>query len=437
MTRAAFRRRMGVLAIGLGLMGALQAQACCRRSAEPGHDQTYLALVPLSSRDTPQRAVGEGEHTYRFVVRDANHPERPWRRAPYQVSTREGVKWEGGPDAHQGVTDAKGRTALFRSKTPVAPEDWMVLPLLGQGPQGMTFRLVDHRDQGVGDHPYLIDAEGGGIFCGRSLPGGHTARVLDRRETTMRLHTEFDDDACRQLAAALNPVMAERDPKRRIKQLQALLRQGWWRPSRERIEGKLMEALLAHGGEDEIRAAVSRWMAEPGVSRQALAERLNSVGYGLLEQQPPRLTSLAESLLAQGVALSPTPAILDSHAWALHTLGRHEAALVGLEQALDGFERSCTAEHEAMYQETLAHRAEVLAALGRDDAALDAWVRVHRLNPQATWAASLQRWSAVSAAVKREAERREQAGEPAPLGCADTRDRRFLATELAMPPASP
>ena len=184
MTRHNARRLMGAIAFTLAATCALQAQACCRHSADQGQGQTYLERLHPSVGDKSVVSVGEGAHTYRFVVRDARQPDRPWRRARYQVSTREGVKWEGGPDAHQGVTDAQGRTAVYRSKTPVEPQDWMVLPLLGQGPQGMTFRLVDQDDNGVADHPYLIDAEGGAIFCGLSLPGGHTARVLDRKPTT-------------------------------------------------------------------------------------------------------------------------------------------------------------------------------------------------------------------------------------------------------------
>lgn len=401
MTRHDAGRLMGAIAFMLAATCAVQAQACCRRSAAQGAEQTYLERLTPTGRDPAQASVGEGEHTYRFVVRDANQPDKPWRRARYQVSTREGVKWEGGPDAHQGVTDAQGRTALYRSKTPVAPEDWMVLPLLGKGQQGMTFRLVDQDDNGVADHPYLIDAEGGAIFCGRSLPGGHTARVLDRKPTTMRLYTCTDEGECRKLAAALNPVMAQTDPQRQIKGLQGLLSQGWVRSSQERIQGKLMDVLLAHGSDSEIRALVSSWLAEPGVSRKVLADRLNSAGYGLVDQQPPRLPKLAEALLAQGLALEPSPAILDSHAWALHALGRHDEALLELDAAIEGFHQWCEPDHEAMYQETLAHRARVLSALG----------------------------------LSAEVPQRPSQGLPMPPSCAETRDQRFLSGELAMPAA--
>ena len=397
MTRQTARRLVGVIVIllgSLGSLGSLPAHACCGRSFNHVDAQTFLKPVPTSGRDAPQAAAGEGAYTYRFVVRDANRPERPWRRARYQVSTREGVKWPGGPDAHQGVTDAQGRTAVYRSTSPVDPGDWMVLPLLGRGTQGLTYRLVDQDDHGVADHAYLIDVEGGGIFCGRSLPGGHTARVLSGRPTNMRLDSSVDEEACRQLASALNPVMAEAHPQRRIKGLKRLLEQGWSRPSLLRIQGKLSGELEAHGSEGEIRALVSRWLSEPGVSREALADRFNSLGYGLVTQKPPRMTTLAESLLAQGLAISPSPAILDSHAWSLHALGRHEEALVELEVAIEGFHQSCEPEQEPMYRETLAHRVEVLAALGR------------------------------------EAEVR-----PEPRACADIRDQRFLSEALDMPAA--
>ena len=95
----------------------------------------------------------------------------------------------------------------------------------------------------------------------------------------------------------------------------------------------------------------------------------------------------------------------------------------------------CTSDHEGMYQETLAHRAQVLADLGRSDEALQAWVRVYRLNQQATWASSVPRWSEVTEAVQQEARRQESEGVLAPAGCADVRDQRFLSGEIAMPVA--
>lgn len=367
--------------------------ALCAGSVQAA-DHTFLRSLPVSAQERAQASVGEGEHAYRFVVRHPQHTQQPWRRAAYQVGPREGVTWEGGPEVHQGLTDEQGRTAVLRSRSPIEPSDWVVLPVWGTGRQGRSFRLVDQNQQGVAEHPYLIDAAQGPIHCGHSLPDGHTARVQTAQPTNLRLYTSVDVDECRKLSATLNPVMADADPRRQIRGLQRLLGQGWSATLQERLQNKRMEALLAKGDEAEIRALAASWVAEPGISHRTLAERLNSAGYGLIERQPPRLVNLAESLLAQGLALSPSPAILDSHAWALHALGRHEEALVGIEVATEGFLQSCTEDEESMYQETLAHRAQVLAELGR-----------------------------------------EQAGAPAPLGCADTRDQRFLSGELAMPAA--
>lgn len=436
MNRQTARRLMASIAFMLTTACAMHAEACCHRAASQGEEHTFLQSIPVTGRDKSLASVGEGGHAYRFVVRDARHPSRPWRRAAYQVSTREGVKWEGGPDAHRGVTDAQGRTAIFRSKSPVAPEDWMVLPTHGRGELGMTFRLVAPGENGVANLPYLIDAERGPVYCGRSLPGGHTARILSLQETSLRLYTDLEAGECHKLAAALNPVMAEANPQRQIKGLQRLISRGWRRPSQERLDSKLMEMLQRHGDEGDIRAMVSQWMVEPGVSRQVLAARLNSAGYGLIDQQPPRLMALAESLLAQGRLLEATPAIVDSHAWALHALGRHDEALIELDAAIEGFHQMCSDDHEGMYQETLAHRAQVLAELGRGDEALEAWTRVYRLNQRATWASSVKRWSDVREAVEETVRRQEREGVSAPRGCADTRDQRFLADELAMPIAS-
>lgn len=436
MNHQPMRRLWGALIIALMALGAQPALACCHPTGTQADDQTFLQSVPVSPRDRAQASVGEGEHAYRFVVRHPQHTQQPWRRAAYQVATSEGVTWEGGPEVHQGLTDEQGRTAVLRSRSPIALSDWVVLPTWGKGPQGRSFRLVDQNEQGVAAHPYLIDAVQGPVQCGHSLPGGRTARLQTAQPTHLRLYTSgVDVDECRKLSAVLNPLMADADPRRQIMGLQRLLGQGWSATLQERLQNKLIDALLAKGDEAEIRALAARWVAEPGISHRTLAERFNSAGYGLIERHPPRLVNLAESLLAQGLALSPSPAILDSHAWALHALGRHDEALVGIEVATEGFLQSCTEDDEIMYQETLAHRAQVLAALGREQEALDAWVQVYRLNRQANWAASVRLWPQVQAAVEAEVVRREQAGEPAPLGCVDTRDQRFVSGELAMPAA--
>jgi tetratricopeptide (TPR) repeat protein len=192
-----------------------------------------------------------------------------------------------------------------------------------------------------------------------------------------------------------------------------------------------MEALQAHGDESEVREWIGRWIAEPGTSQETIAAQLNSVGYGLLNQQ--RLPKLAEAVLAQGLAIHPSPAILDSHAWTLHILGRNNEALAEIEQAIEGFLRSCTEAHESMYRETLAHRAQILSALGHQQKALDAWVKVYRMDRQASWSSSVKHWPIVKANVEAEAARQDQTGVPLPPSCADARDQRFLSNDLKMP----
>ena len=54
------------------------------------------------------------------------------------------------------------------------------------------------------------------------------------------------------------------------------------------------------------------------------------------------------------------------------------------------------------------------AASGLDPRAVEAWVRVYRLNQQATWASSVPRWSEVTEAVQQEARRQESEGVLAP-----------------------
>lgn len=96
------------------------------------------------------------------------------------------------------------------------------------------------------------------------------------------------------------------------------------------------------------------------------AEALNYLGYMWAERGEN--LERARELIARAVKLEPdNPAFLDSEAWVLHQLGRSAEALVPMQRAI---------ELNPMPDATLHdHLGDILNALGRPDAAREAWRR--------------------------------------------------------------
>ncbi len=110
--------------------------------------------------------------------------------------------------------------------------------------------------------------------------------------------------------------------------------------------GRLDDAIAAY------TAAVKRWPDS--------ALSLNALGYTLADRTERH--SEAEALINKALELDPdSPAIIDSHGWALFKLGRNEEALARLQLAYEAFD-----DHEVA-----AHLVEVLVALDRRDEALE------------------------------------------------------------------
>ena len=87
---------------------------------------------------------------------------------------------------------------------------------------------------------------------------------------------------------------------------------------------------------------------------------LNALGYTLADRTEEFRD--AEKFIRRALKLDPdSPAIIDSLGWVLHKRGNHAAALVQLEIAYEQFPDP----------EVAAHLVEVLAALERNDDALE------------------------------------------------------------------
>ncbi len=139
-----------------------------------------------------------------------------------------------------------------------------------------------------------------------------------------------------------------------------------FRPDDESVALSRGELLLTMGRLDDAiatyRAAAKRWPDS--------AMTLNALGYTLADRTDEYRE--AEKLIRKALKYNPdSPAIIDSLGWVLHKRGKHEEALVYLEQAYDGFPDP----------EVAAHIVEVLAALDRRDEALERLVAAEERDP--------------------------------------------------------
>ncbi len=139
-----------------------------------------------------------------------------------------------------------------------------------------------------------------------------------------------------------------------------------YRPNDETAALSRAELMLRMGRLDDsieaYRAAAKRW---PDSSMT-----LNALGYTLADRTEEYRE--AEKLIRKALKYDPeSPAIIDSLGWVLHKRGKHEEALQHLESAYAEFP-----DHEVA-----AHLVEVLAALDRNDEAVDLLAAAESDNP--------------------------------------------------------
>ena len=139
-----------------------------------------------------------------------------------------------------------------------------------------------------------------------------------------------------------------------------------YRPNDETAALSRAELMLRMGRLDDsieaYRAAAKRW---PDSSMT-----LNALGYTLADRTEEYRE--AEKLIRKALKYDPqSAAIIDSLGWVLHKRGKHEEALQHLESAYVEFP-----DHEVA-----AHLVEVLAALDRNDEALDLLAAAESDNP--------------------------------------------------------
>jgi hypothetical protein len=386
---------IGILA--LFLLALIQTPA---HSCEP--EQSSIPAIYLSVespvRQKSGRQVGRGTHSYRFVVRDPQRIEHPYRNARYQVALKGEAVFPDGNHFYRGITDDLGRTSVFRFTEAVSLTEWFVQPLVGKGEFGGGFHLGSDGDCPVDldDFPYMVNFESGPIFCGRTLPGGYTPRFMSRDVESVQLNTDLSAVDCRRLAKRLNPVMALSIASQRIVGLEQLRRDRDLSNRAdflELIQRKIDIQVLRHGSLRQVKALLERRLAElEKASPKKQADVYNSLGYDLLTQKTPRHRAYASQLLDKSLSLNENLFNMDSKAWYLHLTGQDTAALELMNRAMPLYGVKCTESERAAYSEALAHHGMVLWSLGRRLEALNDWAQADLVTTDGGWVNFIPSW---------------------------------------------
>ena len=380
----------------------------CPAPASP----SYLGIESPASGQT-RRQLGTGSYSYRFVVRDPQRINRPFRSGRYQIELKGEATFPDGTHFHRGTTDRLGRTIAMRFNEPVAPDAWYVQPLVGRGEYGESFRLIDETGcaSAPGNLPYLINDQLGGLFCGKTLPDGSTIRTMSTTPRTMSLY-QMPTDECRALQRAVNLAMAHPSPAKRIKAMQRLLASPRPEEHINLLQGKIDALLIRYGSLEQIKTLVAQKLASAASNEHASI--LNSIAYELLTQTPPRLLNTANCLLDQSLAIEENAFNLDSKAWALHLLGRNEEALAAINRSLAAYGSTCSEEENSAYPESLAHRGMIRWSLKQYSEAMDDWTLASLATQAGGWANFTPSWNSIEPLIKaRAAELKDRGIAPA------------------------
>lgn len=378
--------------LALFLLALSQAPAHSCTTEEPTPAIHLSAESPVRQNSGAQ--VGQGAHSYRFVVRDPQHIKRPYRHGRYQISLKGSAVFPDGTHFYRGTTDSRGRTAVFRFAEAVPLAEWFVLPLVGHGELGETFRLGD--DNGCNhefmvNYPYLLDIESGPVFCGHTLPGGYTPRFMSDKVESLKVYSATLDNDCRRLAKRINPIMAHSVASQRIAGLEHLRHDRQLARHKELLQTKIDTQVFRYGTLKQLKAQVERRLAKADGAK-AQSDIYNDTGYNLLVQEPPRHRAYANELLDKSLSLDENLFNLDSKAWALHLAGQDAAALELLNRSMALYGAACTASERSSYPEALAHHGMVLWSLGQRTEALDDWAQADLFTTGGGWTNYIPDW---------------------------------------------
>lgn len=381
------------LALILCSLGQTPALACGddTRASAP----VYLSVEsPVREKAGPQ--LGEGPHSYRFVVRNPQHIEKPYRNGRYQIEIKGDASFPDGTHFYRGTTDGRGRTASFRFAQAIPLANWVVQPLSGQGDFGESFRLTTGNcSYDLSDYPYMINSELGPVFCGRALPGGLTIRYMTTQAGSVQIDSSISSAECQLLQRRVNPVMARSSATGRIAGLQQLRRDRRLAEHDELLLARIEAQVMRYGSLDQVKAMVKHKLAEAGDSPKAQADVYNNVGYDLAEQNPPRHLAYANELLDKSLSLDQTLFNIDSKGWALYQDGKYAEALPWINRALALYATQCTESEKNSYPEALAHRGMILWTLKQPTEALTDWAKADLASSGGGWANYIPSWKEI------------------------------------------
>jgi hypothetical protein len=381
------------------LIGASYARPI--NDAQSDQSTRYLSVEsPVLSPG--KLVVGDGPYSYRFVVRSPRHIDRPHRLASYRIILLDDSQLNDGQEFYNGRTDTLGRTAVIKTRRPLPLKDWDVVPVEGGGKFGQSFALKSNdKNEPIVDYPYLIDVLTGPLYCGRSLPGGVTARIESKQIATLKLYAGSDLTDCLKLQRLVNPIMVKSNYADRIRGLKRLLKNQRLEDNHKLLQLKLDAAILQGGSLAEVRKLSARELAvEQDATDEQRSHTLNGLAYNLLSRTPPRYPDYANALIDESLALNANLYNMDTKGWSLLLLHRYEEALIWFDQSLEKMTDSCTQDQRDAYPELLAHKGIALWSLNRQGEALVLWAQANELTADGSWTVGLPAWPQIGPVIK-------------------------------------
>jgi hypothetical protein len=255
---------------------------------------------------------------------------------------------------------------------------------------------------GFAGRDYLVDEVMGPIFCGKTLPGGLTARFMTPKPANMLILTNFTARQCRLIQRTVNPIMTGSSASERVAGLRALAADSRFEAFSDLLAQKIEAQRYRYASVAQLRRDLQRQLHQEPV--ESHAGILNHVAFSLIDQRPPRFIHFADELLDRSLALAENLFNTDSKAWTLHLLGREAEALGWMNRSLAHFGPACTYSERSALQSALAHRGVILWSLDRKPEALEDWAQASLLDNAGGWVNDLPDWSTLEAAVKARAE---------------------------------
>ncbi len=345
-------------------------------------------IEPQATSSSP-----EASNAYRFVLRDPQSLSRPFRRGRYKIVLLDGALTKEGAKVIRGTTDDTGRTEWLRTQQPLEEGQWEASPVVGHGSNHAGFLFVG---QDTGDRlaniPYVVDMQEDGLYCGHADEQGATAQLSSQvatRTTAAAFSGSFRE--CLRLRQQVAKAMAARSPTEAARLLEAIAKRRNDAGEAELLLAKAQAVVLGRGSPAQVQALLARKLRTvPSSNVKERASILNSIGYDLIDQHPPRHAPLAHDYLRQAVALTPDdPDLLDSLAWSLHLLQREDEALTQIDASIAAYALACDPEALTNRQIAYSHRGSILWSLGRRDEALDQWAMANRAGRDGEWSAGL------------------------------------------------